>query len=148
VTGLKVTVNANSFLQQSLTPNDTVAITGLATAMAVDVGTQIWLEVDFSDYAVTTAEIGSGDGGWSGFPAPFVWSGTAPNQELTTTFLLIGYLAAASSALDGTVITGGPADAPVTAKIIQCVSQDVLLQNVVFNGLPAVFPFPHHAPSV
>jgi hypothetical protein len=36
----------------------------------------------------------------------------------------------------------------VTAKIIQCVSQDVLLQNVVFNGLPAVFPFPHHAPSV
>jgi hypothetical protein len=67
---------------------------------------------------------------------------------LTSTFLLIGYLAAASSPLDGTVITGGPADAPVSAKIIQCVSQDVLLQNVVFNGLPAVFPFPHHAPSV
>jgi hypothetical protein len=62
--------------------------------------------------------------------------------------LLIGYLAAATSTLDGTVISGGPADAPVTAKIIQCVSQDVLLQNVVFNGLPAVFPFPHHAPSV
>jgi hypothetical protein len=145
---LKVTVNANSFLQQSLTPNDTVAITGLATAISVGVGTQIWLEIDFSDYAVTSAEIGSGTGGWSGFPAPFVYTGTAPDQELTTTFLLIGYVAAATSTLDGTVITGGPADAPVTAKIIQCVSQDVLLQNVVFNGLPAVFPFPHHAPSV
>jgi hypothetical protein len=57
-------------------------------------------------------------------------------------------VAAATSTLDGTVISGGPVDAPVTAKIIQCVSQDVLLQNVVFNGLPAVFPFPHHAPSV
>lgn len=147
-TGLKVTINANSFLQQSLTPNDTVAITGLATTMAVDVGTQIWLEIDFSDYAVTSAEIGFGDGGWSGFPAPFVYTGTAPDQMLTTTFLLIGYLAAATSTLDGTVISGGPTDAPVTAKIIQCVSQDVLLQNVVFNGLPAVFPFPHHAPSV
>jgi hypothetical protein len=90
-TGLKVMVNANSFLQQSLTPNDTVAITGLGTAIAMDVGTQIWLEIDFNDYVVTSAEIGSGDGGWSGFPAPFVWSGTAPDQELTTTFLLIGY---------------------------------------------------------
>ena len=147
-TGLKVTLNANSFLQQSLTPNDTMAITGLATAISVEVGTQIWLEIDFSDYAVTSASINSGTGGWSGFPAPFVYTGTAPDQELTTTFLLIGYLAAASSPLDGTVITGGPTDAPVTAKIIQCVSQDVLLQNVVFNGLPAVFPFPHHAPSV
>jgi len=147
-TGLKVSLNANSFLQQSLTPNDTVAITGLGTAMAVTVGTQIWLEIDFSDYAVTSAEIASGTGGWSGFPTPFVYTGTAPDQELTTTFLLIGYLDAASSALDGTVITGGPADAPVSAKIIQCVSQDVLLQNVVFNGLPAVFPFPNHAPSV
>jgi hypothetical protein len=148
VTGLKVTLSANSFLQQSLTPNDTFAITGLGTAMAVTVGTQIWLEIDFSDYAVTAAAIYSGAGGWSGFPAPFVYTGTAPDQELTTTFLLIGYLAAAGSALDGTVITGGPDDAPVSAKIIQCVSQDVLLQNVVFNGLPAVFPFPHHAPSV
>jgi hypothetical protein len=36
----------------------------------------------------------------------------------------------------------------VTAKIIQCVSSDLLLQNVVFNGLPAVFPFPHHAPAM
>jgi hypothetical protein len=147
VTGLKISVNTNSFLQQSLTPNDTVAITGLGTAMAVDVGMQIWLEVDFSDYAVTAASIGSGDGGWSGFPAPFVYSGTAPDQVLTTTYLLIGYLAAVNSALDGMVITGGPADAPVSAKIVQCVAQDVLLQNVVFNGLPAVFPFPHHAPS-
>ena len=49
--------------------------------------------------------------------------------------------------LDGTVISGGSGDSPVSGKIIQCVSQDVLLQNVVFNGLPAVFPFPHHAPS-
>jgi hypothetical protein len=147
-TGLKVTIHTNSFLQQSLTPNDTVAITGLGTPIAVDVGTQIWLELDFIDYAVTAVAINSGDGGWSGFPAPFVYTGEAPDQTLTTTFLLIGYLAAASSALDGTVIAGGPADAPVTAKIIQCVSQDLLLQNVVFNGLPAVFPFPHHAPSV
>jgi len=147
-TGLKVTPNANSFLQQSLTPNDTVAITGLGTAIAVSVGTQIWLEIDFTDYAVTSAEIASGSGGWSGFPAPFVYTGTYPDQTLTTAFLLIGYLAAADSALDGTVITGGPADAPVSAKIIQCVSQDVLLQNVVFNGLPAVFPFPHHAPFI
>jgi hypothetical protein len=147
-TGLMVTVNANSFLQQSLTPNDTFAITGLATAMTVSVGTQIWLEIDFTNYAVTAAAIASGTSGWSGFPVPFVWSGTAPNQELTAAFLLIGYVAATDSALDGTVITGGPANAPVSAKIIQCVSQDVLLQNVVFNGLPAVFPFPFHAPSV
>jgi len=147
-TGLQVTVNTNSFLQQSLTPDDTVAITGLATAMAVAVGTQIWLEIDFSDDTVTAAAIGYGSGGWSGFPAPFVYSGTAPNQELTTTYLLIGYIVATSSTLDGTTIKGGPADAPVSAKIIQCVSQDVLLQNVVFNGLPAIFPFPIHAPSV
>jgi len=146
--GLMVTVNANSFLQQSLTPNDTFAITGLGAAIAVSVGTQIWLEIDFSDYAVTAAAINSGTSGWSGFPAPFVWSGTAPNQELTTTFLLIGYVVATSSSLDGTTITGGPANAPVSAKIIQCVSQDLLLQNVVFNGLPAVFPFPNHAPSI
>jgi hypothetical protein len=146
--GLKVKINANSFMQQSLTPNDTVAITGLGTVMTVDVGMRIWLEMDFTDYAVTAAAIGSGDGGWSGFPAPFVYTGDAPDQTLTTTFLLIGYVAAATSTLDGTVISGGPTDAPVTGKIIQCVSQDLLLQNVVFNGLPAVFPFPHHGPSV
>ena len=147
-TGLKVTVNANSFLQKTLTPNDTYAITGLGSAITVTVGTQVWLEIDFSSYAVTAATIASGSSGWSGFPAPFTYTGTAPDQTLTKTFLLIGYLAAASSTLDGTVISGGPSDAPVSAKIIQCVSQDVLLQNVVFNGLPAVFPFPHHAPSV
>jgi len=56
--------------------------------------------------------------------------------------------AAASSALDGTVITGGPPSARVSAKIIQCVSLDVLLQNVSLNGLPGVFPFPNHAPSI
>jgi len=67
-TGLKVMVNANSFLQKSLTPNDTFAITGLGAVMAVVVGSQIWLEVDFSDYAVTAAAIGSGTSGWSGFP--------------------------------------------------------------------------------
>jgi hypothetical protein len=149
-TGLKVQVNANSFLQQSLTPNDTFAITGLATPMTAVVGTQIWLEIDFDpDSAeVTAATIGSGPSGWSGFPAPFVYTGTYPDQVLTTTFLLIGYIAAADSPLDGTVIKGGPADAPVSGKIIQCVAADVLLQNVVFNGLPAVFPFPHHAPSI
>jgi hypothetical protein len=147
-TGLRVTINANSFLQQSLTPTDTVAITGLGAAIAVDVGAMIWLEIDFSDYAVTAAAIGSGDGGWSGFPAPFVYTGDAPDQTLTTAYLLIGYIAAATSALDGKVIVGGPSDAPVTGKIIQCVTQDLLLQNVVFNGLPAVFPFPHHAPSI
>jgi hypothetical protein len=149
-TGLKVEVNANSFLQQSLTPTDTFAVTGLGAAMAVAAGTQIWLEIDFDpdSAAVTAATIASGAGGWSGFPAPFVYTGTYPDQELTTAFLLIGYIAAADSPLDGTVINGGPSDAPVSAKIIQCVSADVLLQNVVFNGLPAVFPFPHHAPSI
>ncbi len=131
--GLKVSVNA---------------ITGLGAAMAVTVGSRIWLEIDFTDYAVTGAAIGSGTSGWSGFPNPFAYSGTAPNQALTKAFVLIGYLAVASSALDGTVITGGPSSAPVSAKMIQCVSQDVLLQNVVFNGLPAVFPFPHHAPFI
>jgi hypothetical protein len=149
-TGLQVQMNANSFLQQSLTPNDTFAITGLGTVMAVTVGTQIWLEIDFDpdSGSVTAAAVSSGAGGWSGFPAPFVYTGTYPDQELTTTFLLIGYIAVADSPLDGTVINGGPADAPVSGKIIQCVAADVLLQNVVFNGLPAVFPFPHHAPSV
>jgi hypothetical protein len=148
VSGLKVTVYANSFLQKSLTVNDTFAITGLGTAISVSVGTQIWLEIDFTTYAVTAAAIGSGSGGWSGFPNPFVYMGTAPDQVLTKTFMLIGYMVATSSTLDGTVITGGPTSAPVSAKIVQCVSQDVLLQNVVFNGLPAVFPFPHHAPSL
>ncbi len=148
VTGLKVSVYANSFLQKSLMANDSFAITGLGTAIAVSVGTQIWLEIDFSTYAVTAASIASGTGGWSGFPNPFAYTGTAPNQVLTKTYLLIGYLVATSSTLDGTVITGGPSGAPASAKIVQCVSQDVLLQNVVFNGLPAVFPFPHHAPSL
>jgi hypothetical protein len=149
-TGLQVQVNANSFLQQSLTPNDLFAVTGLATVMAAPVGTQIWLEVDFDpdSGAVTAAAIASGVGGWSGFPVPFVYSGTYPNQILTSAFLLIGYIAASNSPLDGTVINGGPPEAPVSGKIIQCVTMDVLLQNVVFNGLPATFPFPHHAPSV
>ncbi len=148
-TGLKVRVNANSFLQQSLTPNDTLAVTGLGTALPVAVGSQVWLEIDFSSYVVTAATIASGSGGgWSGFPAPFAYSGTDPNQTLTQAFLMIGYLVATSSALDGVTITGGPADAPVSAKIVQCVAADLLLQNVVFNGLPAVFPFPHHAPIV
>ena len=41
-------------LQQSLTPNDHVCDHGTGAAIAVDVGTQIWLEVDFqADYAVT-----------------------------------------------------------------------------------------------
>jgi hypothetical protein len=149
-TGLQVQVNVNSFLQQSLTPNDLFTITGLGNVMAAPVGTQIWLEIDFDPDSgnVTAATINSGTGGWSGFPTPFVYSGTYPNQELTTTFLLIGYIAAANSPLDGTVINGGPPDASVSGKIIQCVTMDVLLQNVAFNGLPAVFPFPHHAPSV
>jgi len=145
-TGLKVMVNGNSFLQQSLTPDDTFAVTGLSEVIDVSVGTQIWLEIDFSSYVVTAAAIASGTDGWSGFPAPFVYTGTAPDQVLTTAYLLVGYLAEASSTLDGKVITGGSSDSPQSAKIIQCVTQNVLLQNVVFNGLPAVFPFPHHAP--
>jgi len=148
VTGLKVVVNANSFLLKSLTPNDTFAITGLGTALAVSVGTKVWLEIDFSTYAITAAGINTGSGGWSGFPNPFVYTGTTPNQTLTKTYLLIGYLVAASSTLDGTTIMGGPTGSLVSAKIIQCVSQNLLLQNVVFNGLPAVFPFPHHSPSI
>lgn len=146
--GLKVSVYANSYLQKSLTVNDTFAITGLNTTMAVVLGSQVWLEVDFSSYVVTAAAIGFGSGGWSGFPNPFAYTGTAPNQSLTKAFLLIGYLVATSSSLDGTVITGGPSDARVSAKIIQCVSQDVLLRNGCFNGLPAIFPFPHHGPYV
>jgi hypothetical protein len=146
--GLRVQVNPNSFLQQSLTPNDLFAVSGLATVMAVAVGALVWLEIDFDpdSGSVTAATINSGAGGWSGFPAPFAYAGTYPNQELTTTFLLIGYIAAADSALDGTVINGGPADAPASGKIIQCVTTDLLLQNVVFNGLPAVFPFTSHGP--
>ncbi len=89
-------MNANSFLQQSLTPNDTVAITGLGDGDGGVGGNADLAGNRFSDYAVTAAEIGSGSGGWSGFPAPFVYTGTAPDQELTTTFLLIGYLAAAA----------------------------------------------------
>ena len=146
--GLKVMVNANSFLQQSLTPNDLFAIMGLGAAIGVTVGTQVWLEIDFTSYAVTAATIASGSSGWSSFPNPFIYTGTAPNQSLVSAFLLIGYVVAENSSLDGTVITGGPVDAPVSAKIIQCVSQDVLLRNGCFNGLPAVFPFPHHAPYV
>jgi len=147
-TGLKVMVNVNSFLQQSLTPNDLFAITGLGEVIEVSVGSRIWMEIDFTDYAVTAAEIASGADGWSGFPAPFAYTGTAPDQVLTTAYLLIGYLVEVGSSLDGKVIAGGPVDAPVSAKIVQCVTQNVLLQNVVFNGLPAVFPFPHHAPAV
>jgi hypothetical protein len=148
-TGLKVTVNANSFMLQSLTPNDLVSVSGLGGAIAVDVGMQIWLEIDFNpDMSVSAVSVNSDDGGWSGFPAPFVYSGTYPDQILTTAFALIGYIVATSSTLDGPTITGGPTDAPVSAKIVQCISQDLLLQNVVFNGLPAIFPFPHHAPSV
>lgn len=145
--GLKVSVNANSFLLKSLTTNDTFPISGLGSAIDVSVGTQVWLEIDFDTYAPTAAEIQSGSGGWSGFPDPFVYTGTDPDQELTTVYLLVGYLVEANSTLDGTVITGGSSDSPVSAKIIQCVSQNLLLQNVVFEGLPAVYPFPHHAPS-
>ena len=148
ITGLKVTMNVNSFLQNSVTPNDTFAITGLGAPIAVAVGTQIWLEVDFTSNAASAAAIASGSSGWSGFPVPFIYTGTAPNQVLASAFVLIGYLAAANSALDGTVITGGPPDAPVTAKIIQCVSQDLLLRNGCFNGQAAIFPFPHHAPFI
>jgi hypothetical protein len=147
-TGLKVAVNANSFLQNSLTVNDTFAITGLGTPIAVAVGVQIWLEIDFTSNAASAAAIASGTGGWSGFPAPFAYSGDSPNQVLTSAFLLIGYLVAANSALDGVIITGGPTSAPVTAKIIQCVTQDLLLRNGCFNGQAGIFPFPHHAPSI
>jgi hypothetical protein len=148
VTGLKVAVNVNSFLQQSLTPNDLFAINGLNAAISVSVGTQVWLEIDFqSDGAtISTAAIGSGSGGWSGFPTPFTYTGSSPNQVLASTFLLIGYLVAATSTLDGTTISGGPPTAPVTAKIIQCVTQNVVLRAGAFNGLPMLFPFPNHGP--
>ena len=146
--GLKVTVNANSFLQKSLTPNDTFAITGLGAAIAVSVGTQIWLEIDFTSNLPTAAAINSGTSGWSGFPAPLAYTGTPPSAVLATAFLLIGYIVATTSTLDGTVITGGPPGAPVTGKIVQCVTADVLLRNGCFNGQAGIFPFPHHAPYV
>jgi hypothetical protein len=147
-TGLKVKVNPNSFLLKSFLANDTFAIAGLNTPLAVSVGTQVWLELDFASDGATlsTASIQSGASGWSGFPTPFTYSGTSPNQVLTTTFLLIGYIAAAGSRLDGTTISGGPPTAPVTGKIIQCVTQNVLLRAGVFNGLAMLFPFPHHGP--
>lgn len=146
--GLKVKVNVNSFLQQSLTPDDLFAITGLNEPIAVSPGMQVWLEIDFeSDGAtISAANIGSGASGWSGFPTPFTYTGDAPDQVLASAFLLVGYITAASSALDGATISGGPANAPVTAKIIQCVTQNVLLRAGVFNGLPMLFPFPHDAP--
>lgn len=146
--GLKVTVNANSFLLKSLTPTDTFTITGLGAAIGVAVGTQVWLEIDFTSNAPTAAAVGSGTSGWSGFPAPFSYTGTSPNLVLASAFLLIGYVVATSSPLDGTVITGGPSGAPATAKIVQCVTQDLLLRNGCFNGQAGIFPFPHHAPFI
>jgi hypothetical protein len=146
--GLKVKVNVTSFLQQSLTPNDLFSITGLDSAISVSPGTMIWLEIDFaSDGAtVTAASIGNGSDGWSGFPTPFTFTGSSPDQVLASTFLLIGYIAAASSALDGTAISGGSSDAPVSGKIVQCVTQPLLLRAGVFNGVAMVYPFPHHGP--
>jgi hypothetical protein len=140
-------LNANSFLQQSLTPNDLFAVTGLNAPLPVAVGTQVWLEIDFQfdGATIATAAIASGSG-WSGFPTPFTYTGSAPYQVLASTFLLIGYLVAASSPLDGTTISGGPSTAPVTAKIIQCVTQNLLLRAGAFNGLPMLFPFPNHGP--
>ena len=147
--GLKVKVNPNSFLQVSLTPDDTYDISGLDEALEVSAGTLVWLEIDFNpDFTVNAASVGSGAGGWENYPAPFAYTGDPPDQVLTKTFLLLGYVVDADSGLDGTVISGGPTDAPVKAKVVQGVSQNVLLQNVVFNGVQAVFPFPHHAPAV
>lgn len=146
--GLKVKVNANSFLQQTLTLDDTFAIAGLNTVMAVAPGTRVWLEIEVESYAPTSAAIVAGSSAWDEFPNPFTYTGDEPDQVLTKVHLLIGYVADAGSTLDGRVITGGPADAPVSAKIVQCVSHHLLLQNVVFNGLPAVYPFAHHAPYV
>jgi len=146
--GLKVTVNANSFLLKSLTANDTFAISGLGGTIAAAPGTQVWLEIDFTSNAPTAAAISSGTSGWSGFPAPFAYSGAPPNLTLVSAFLLIGYIVAASSTLDGVVITGGPPSSPATAKIIQCVTQDLLLRNGCFNGQAGIFPFPHHAPFI
>jgi hypothetical protein len=146
--GLKVKVNVNSFLQQSLTPNDLFAITGLNSAISVSPGTMVWLEIDFAldGATVSAASIGNGSSGWSGFPTPFTFTGSSPDQVLASTFLLIGYIAATSSTLDGTAISGGPSDAPVSGKIIQSVTQPLLLRAGVFNGVAMVYPFPHHGP--
>jgi hypothetical protein len=113
------------------------------------VGLLVWLEVDFaSDGAtVTTASIGSGSGGWSGFPTPFAYTGDSPDQVLASAFVLIGYIVAASSTLDGTAISGGPGTSPTTAKVVQCVTQHLLLRAGVFNGQAMIFPFPHHGPE-
>jgi hypothetical protein len=148
--GLKVMVNANSFLQRSLTPNDLFPITGLGAPMAVSVGTMVWLEIDFDPTGTTpmAAAIASGTGGWANFPLPCAFTGTGASQVLASAFVLLGYIAAAGSTLDGSVITGGPATAPVTAKVVQCVWADLLLQNVVYDGMPAIYAFPHHAPSI
>ena len=147
-TGLKVKVNVNSFLQQSLTPNDLFTITGLDTPISVSPGTMVWLEVDFATdgATVSAASIGNGSSGWAAYPTPFTFTGTSPNQVLASAFVLIGYIAASTSTLDGTAISGGPSGAPVTAKIIQCVTQPLLLRAGVFNGVAMVFPFPHHGP--
>jgi hypothetical protein len=147
--GLKVKVNANSFLLQSLTPNDLVAITGLDSPLAISAGTFVWLEVDFaSDGAtVTGALIGSGSTGWTGFPTPLAYTGDSPDQVLSTAFVLIGYVVAASSTLDGTAISGGAGSSPTTAKVVQCVTQHLLLRAGVFNGQAMIFPFPHHGPD-
>jgi hypothetical protein len=146
--GLKVQVNVNSFLQQSLTPNDLFTVSGLNAPLGVSVGTQVWLEIDFqSDGAtISTAAIGTGSGGWSGFPMPFTYTGDVPDQVLASTFVLIGYLVAVSSPLDGMTISGGPPTSPVSAKIVQCVTQNLLLRAGAFNGLPMLFPFPNHGP--
>ena len=148
-TGLKVQVNPNSFLLQSLTPNDLFAITGLGALLGAAPGMMVWLEVDFESDGATasSAGISSGTGGWSGFPTPFTYTGTSPNQVLASAFVLIGYVVATSSALDGVIITGGPPEAPVTAKIVQCVTQHLLLRAGVFNGQAMIFPFPHHGPD-
>jgi SpoU rRNA methylase family enzyme len=147
--GLSLSVNVNSFLLQSLTPNDLFSITGLGTPIAASAGMMVWLEVDFaSDGAtVSTASIGSGSGGWTGFPMPFAYTGESPNQVLASAFVLIGYIAAAGSPLDGRTISGGTGDSAATAKIIQCVTQHLLLRTGVFNGQAMIFPFPHHGPD-
>ena len=147
--GLKVKVNVNSFLLQSLVLNDLVPITGLDSPVTASEGTMIWLEVDFASdgTTVTTASIGNGSSGWVGFPAPFTYTGDSPDQVLAAAFVLIGYIAAANSTLDGTTIQGGPAASPVSAKVIQCVTQPLLLRAGVFNGQAMIFPFPHHGPD-
>jgi hypothetical protein len=147
--GLKVKVNVNSYLQKSFSLNDLLAITGLNAAISVNVGTYVWLEIDLDNaYNPTTATINSGSGGWSGFPYPFTFTGIGPNELCTTHFVLIGYIVATSSALDGVTITGGSPSSPVTAKIVQCQTMNLLMQNCVSDGLPVVAAFPIGAPSV